>query len=166
MTPANERPADKRFSFSLKQLLGAMSLAALGIVALVNSDRFAWVAGIFTGTVLVLLTALLALACRPSAARAWWLGFAIFGWGSLLLGLLSIGITEPVLSDNVLDFYPWVGHYFLEVLHQLMRNRAGWWPPEFNFECIGHCMLAWVFAVIGGYLARYSYLRQENKAIS
>jgi hypothetical protein len=35
-------------------------------------------------------------------------------------------------------------------------------PPKPSFYRIGHCLWAWLFALIGGFLARHFYLAQER----
>jgi hypothetical protein len=65
--------------FSIAGLMGAVLLAAIGSAGLANPSA-PW-----AGTLSLLTRGLLCLAvvgavCRSGAERAWWLGFASFGW--------------------------------------------------------------------------------------
>jgi hypothetical protein len=65
--------------FSIRQLLFATALVAAGIVALLNAT--ATIAATAIAIVLVLLGAAVLLAIyRDGQARAFWIGFAFFGW--------------------------------------------------------------------------------------
>lgn len=57
------------FGFSIRGLLLAVTLAAVGIYALVNATPL-WASAAVSVTTLALLTALLTVACRPSPQRA------------------------------------------------------------------------------------------------
>jgi hypothetical protein len=75
-----------RFQFSLRALLGAAVFVAVACSSLLYaSETIASL--VFTATVLVLLAAVVAAVCRRGAARAFWVGFAIFGWGYLWLAI-------------------------------------------------------------------------------
>jgi hypothetical protein len=72
--------------FSAFVMMGLVVVVAVGVAAL----RFA--SGLWAG-VLLLLTlgvlgaAVLAFHERTGAKRAWWRGFALFGWGDLVLAM-------------------------------------------------------------------------------
>ncbi len=74
----------RRFRFSIAGLMGIVLIAAVGLAGLRNASA------LWAGTLLMLTCATLALAvvgaiyCR-GPRQAWWLGFAIFGWGYLAL---------------------------------------------------------------------------------
>jgi hypothetical protein len=79
--------------FSIRQLLAATALVGLGCLALVKSS--ALVAAATTGAVALILVAAVVLAIyRSESSRAFWTGFAIFGWSYLVL---SYG---PIFSEN------------------------------------------------------------------
>src|SRR5687767_8956766 len=68
-----------RFRFSLGTFLVVVTLLALGLAALVSQSRFAASAALTAYVVLLCVS--LAGAVMPHAAnRAFWIGFAIFGW--------------------------------------------------------------------------------------
>ena len=97
--------------YSLKSLLALVAWACVGAFALLNASRI-WVTVVYSVTVTALLIALLALPCQPSPRRAFWLGFAIFGWGYLL-------IADNVYRDDSLDLPT---HAALEWLHGVVSQ--------------------------------------------
>ena len=87
------------FRFSIRQLLLGTALVAVGCVAL-RSASPTWVAALL-GVVLLVLTAAVPLAIfRQGAQRAWWFGFALFGWLYLLLLAYSWGLDPNTSQGN------------------------------------------------------------------
>jgi hypothetical protein len=74
--------------------LGAMVFLAVGFVALREADRV-WDRWLLSVTLVLLLAAVVLAALRAGARRAFWLGFALFGWG--YFGLSRSPSTEPRL---------------------------------------------------------------------
>jgi hypothetical protein len=76
------------FQFSIRGLLWAVTFLAVGMAALLNANGL-W-QGLAWGLALYALTAaILLVVYRRQEQRAYWLGFAIFGWSYLLLFLTS-----------------------------------------------------------------------------
>ena len=75
-------------------LLVAVLFVAVGFAALREADEL-WDAWLFSLTLGLLLLAVLLAAHRTGGRRAFWAGFALFGWGCL--GLSLIPSTEPRL---------------------------------------------------------------------
>jgi hypothetical protein len=76
------------FQFSIRGLLWAVTFLAVGIAALVNANGI-W-QGLSWGLALYALTAsILLVVYRREEKRAFWLGFAVFGWMYLFLFLTS-----------------------------------------------------------------------------
>ena len=70
--------------FSIRHLLIATAVIAVGCFALLNASPI--VAAAMTGAVALLLVATVVLSIyRTGDKRAFWIGFAIFGWSYLLL---------------------------------------------------------------------------------
>lgn len=145
------------FRFSIKGLLVAVTLAAIGIYGLVNAAPM-WIIIMGSATELVLLAALLAVVCRPSPRRAFCLGFAIFGWAYLL---------QALLYERGSFFLP--TGLFNDWLHEIVSREGpadGFRriPPKPYFDMFGHYLWTWLLALLGGILARYFYLVQERSA--
>ena len=93
------------FQFSVRGLLVAVTMAAVGIAALLNAsvwlDALAWGAAL-----LVLSTAVLLTVYRRQEQRAFWVGFTVFGGIYLLLIVQSFTAdwkNDP-LSSNPLHY--------------------------------------------------------------
>jgi hypothetical protein len=69
-----------KLQISIAQLLAIMVPLAVGLAAIANPTPF-WEASIFALTLLMLFTAVVAAIYRTNGARAFWLGFSLFGWG-------------------------------------------------------------------------------------
>jgi hypothetical protein len=127
---------------SIASLMGAVLIAAL-CLAVLRSGSGIWAGVTLLATCGVFGLAVIGVVCRDVTERAWWLGFALFGWGYLALAFWSPFIKTKlptlVLIDAVFD-------------------RAGVAPPIFGFDdwsCtpIANCFWALVAAILGGLLA-------------
>ena len=170
----------KTIAFSIKGLLAAVTMIAVGLVALLNASPM-WDSIIVTLTLFLLLTALLSLACRPGPRRAFWIGFAIFGWGYLTL------VDSPIVARDLTVRSILPTNVALDMLHMALARifdpssvermppdvRALRGPPRQafvrlpnrpSFHRIGHCLWAWLLAVIGGFMARHFYLAQKQES--
>jgi hypothetical protein len=78
----------KRFQFSIASLLGIVLLVALGFASLLSASD-AWDSGMLATILLTLLASILLAVHRRDHARAYWLGFALFGWAYFMVSLVS-----------------------------------------------------------------------------
>jgi hypothetical protein len=96
-----------RWSFGLRQLFLWTAAIALGLVAL-RSASPTWVSAMLGLAVATLSTSLLLVIFRRGQQRAYWIGFATFGWLYLLLlfGSWTLGRTatnnSPLRAQNLL----------------------------------------------------------------
>src|SRR5262249_39761145 len=92
--------------FTIAGLMGAVLVAAIGFAALRNASE-TWAGVIFLLTCAVLCLSIVGVVCRGLPARAGWLGFALFGWGSLILGFWSAdflpGLPSRWLAEMVCE---------------------------------------------------------------
>jgi hypothetical protein len=77
----------RRFRFSIAGLLGVVLFIAVALAAL-RASTDAWDSGILGVALLSLLTATLLAVHRRDHQRAYWLGFALFGWAYLIASLV------------------------------------------------------------------------------
>ncbi len=96
--------------YNIASMLGAISFVAVGFAALREAND-QWDSGVFSLTLGLLLNAVLLAVHRTEARRAFWIGFALFGWGYLSLSLISA--TEARLITTQALAY--------------LRNRANVW---------------------------------------
>ena len=83
-----------RFRFHLGTLVIPVLLMGVGFAALRESNEI-WDSGLFSITLGLLLISILLAVHRLGSRRAFWLGFAIFGW--IYLGLSSVPSIESRL---------------------------------------------------------------------
>ena len=82
--------------------LGAILFVAVGLAALREADQL-WDSWLFSLTLGLLLLAVLLAARRTGDRRAFWIGFALFGWG--YLGLSLIPSTRPkLITSKILSY--------------------------------------------------------------
>ena len=76
----------RRIRFTIASLLVVVLFVAVGFAALRESSDL-WASGIFTVTLAALLTSILLAVHRIESRRAFWIGFALFGWTDVGLSL-------------------------------------------------------------------------------
>jgi hypothetical protein len=163
--------------FPIAGLMGAVLVVALGLAALRNASE-TWAGVMFLLTCGVLSLAIVGVICREDGERAWWLGFALFGWGYLLLSLWST-VTLPTMALlDVIATRLGIPLQFSGGMGGGMRNVGLWAFGGFGggfggmadhpLQEIAHCLWALVAALLGGFLARAlfggSTERAENLA--
>jgi hypothetical protein len=81
--------------YKIRTLLGVVLFVAIAVAALRAADE-AWDGGFLGLALLILLTAVLLGVHRTERKRAYWLGFALFGWAYLIASLIPpIGSRLP-----------------------------------------------------------------------
>jgi hypothetical protein len=89
------------FQFSIRSLFVGVTILSVGIAALLNANRW-WEAVMWGGTIFVLALAILLPIYRQQEQRAFWLGFAVFGWIYLAILVYSWtpGAKEQVARSD------------------------------------------------------------------
>jgi hypothetical protein len=91
---------DMRPRISIAALLAGMVPIAVGLAALANPTAL-WEGVVFALTLLTLFTAIVGVLYRRGAGRAFWVGFALFGWGFFVLASdISIEIGSSASIQN------------------------------------------------------------------
>ena len=167
-----------RFRISLATLLVIVAVLALGLAGMVSASRLA-TAAMATVTLALLLAAILAAWLLAGSARAFWVGFALFGWTYLVLvnwdwvggqfghdltaglgDLAELLVPEATGPDPGLiapSIVPAPGRRVnpqIE-LEQLRQAKVG------NLVEFGRMLLSLLFALVGGFLARTMAARHE-----
>jgi hypothetical protein len=151
----------RKVRFTIGWLMILVLVLAVGLAALKSGDE-PWAGVMFLLTCGVLGLAVIGALCRREAERAWWLGFAVFGWGYMVL---AFWLSEYLPKLPTLTL--------LEVLYSKFRPSSpfdGFGPAvmgAFGGSSSGgsaifgyarsqiiHCLWALLFATIGGLLAR------------
>jgi hypothetical protein len=129
--------------------MGAVLTAALGLTALRSASE-TWAGVALLATCGVLGLAVVGAVSRAADERAWWLGFALFGWGYLALALWSPPSTTKLPTVTGLEaVWTKIGMTVPEV--PPARRTTGGTDP--SFIQIGHCVWALLGACLGGILA-------------
>jgi len=74
-----------QFRFSLAGLMGAMFVVAIALAAMVSTSDV-WSTSLFSAAAFALFVAILGIIYCRERLRAFWVGFAVLGWGYMLLG--------------------------------------------------------------------------------
>ena len=121
-------------------------IVALGLAALRSASEM-WAGVTFLATCECLGLAAVGVICRGGDERAWWLGFAVFGWGYLAIFYFSRYDSLKLPTSMVLE----VIRAKLDGQEQVGLFLAQSLDP--SFAMIGHCLWALLAAVLGGVLA-------------
>ena len=88
----------RRFQFTIAGLLGVVVFLGIGLAAL-RAASDAWDAAPFGVTLMALLISVLLAVHRTDVRRAYWVGFALFGWAYLLASQLpTIELRLPTTN--------------------------------------------------------------------
>lgn len=95
-------PRAARFQFSLRAMLVAIAVCSVATAALRSGD-WLWARILFTLTLGLHLAAVLGVVYRTGGRRAFWIGFALFGWSYFAAGYLPwLRIAEYQLPHHAL----------------------------------------------------------------
>jgi hypothetical protein len=137
--------------FSLMTLLAILSVLAICLAAILYPNIY--VATFFSTAMLVLvLFGISAAKICGGGARAYWVGFSVFGGSYLLFSsIFSSTIGSLLITDHLLrDVHRWLRdsgwHRYEPVGYKVMMH-------------VGHSVFAIVFALAGGMMANWLYRR-------
>ena len=163
----------KSFRISLAASMAIIALIALGLAGMMSASRV-WTAVAGTLTLALLLTALLAAGILTGIDRAFWTGFALFGWVYLLLVNwdwiraqfghdLTAGLSEvaevmipevrvpvPPPQSPIVVSAPQTGRIVTTPTEEILQRQI----KVGNFVQIGRMFLSLLFAMAGGFIAR------------
>jgi hypothetical protein len=171
----------KRFRFNIANLITIIFILGVGFAALRESSDL-WASGVFTLTIGVLLISILLGVQRTESRRAFWIGFALFGWTYLGLSLVpsivsrlittkALGYLRSRLSERSLKINTvqhtgsWSlappGNDGIVVSHEVWlfdrtsgRRLNGWNGTTKNFVRIGHSLFALLLGMLCGQVSR------------
>src|SRR5262249_40928650 len=91
-----------RIRFNIASLLVVVLVLGVGLAVLGESNDL-WESGLFTFTLAVLLTSILLAIHRTESRRAFWTGFALFGWTYMALSLVW-SIESRLITTKALTY--------------------------------------------------------------
>lgn len=142
--------------YKTKHLMLFVMVIAL-ILFLFTRPTQAWSSALITMTILLLSVAATRACIRVDSERAAWIGFAIFGWAYLIVG---VGpkfdcLDSPMLTNVLLK------ELFLRLVEQnslpVMSDEqfiAAYHDRALEFFRIGHSILALLAGVLGAFVGR------------
>jgi hypothetical protein len=170
-----------RHRFPIAALMAGVVFLALSL-AVLRSGSFVWFRVSYAVTFLALLLAIIAARYLPGGEGAFWLGFAVFGWGYFLIGIgpwtewSRIGFTGrgEYLQLRANPLFPteglmgWLADYHAGHLRPPLTGKNVTVSPEL-FQAhtkaaadytevresvigIGHLMVVWIFGAVGGWI--------------
>ncbi|HUG71768.1 MAG TPA: hypothetical protein VMM76_28750 [Pirellulaceae bacterium] len=156
MTSQHDKP--KRWQFGLRGIAAVSGLIALWAAGLGTGHRM-YLQGLFTVSWAAMLLSLLAIHFRP-IARAFWGGFALFGWTYILFQFTDL------FDDRTR------GYFFTEVVGPLIADllpesgteaSRGGWP--FRWFVGTACKIALILPVAyaGGLLSDYCFGTNDSR---
>jgi hypothetical protein len=92
----------RRFRFTIASLLGVVVFLAVAIASLREATDL-WDSGVFTATAGLLLASVHWAVHRTGLRRAFWLGFALFGWAYLVASLVP-PVESRLLTTKALAY--------------------------------------------------------------
>jgi hypothetical protein len=176
----------RKLRFPIAGLMGAVLVIALSLAALRNASE-TWAGATFLLTSAVLTLAVVGAVCRRDAERAWWLGFALFGWGYVLLAFWSsfelptMAVLDAISSRlgakvrfsgamnsigggmGTMGGMRSTGLQVSGVLAGGMGGGTGG-PADPSLQQIGHCLWALLASLAGGTLSVLLFGGREKSA--
>ncbi len=138
--------------------MGVVLVVALGLMAM-RSGSYTWASAVLLVTCGLLSFGIVGIACGGTGARAWWVGFCVFGWGYLASTTLWPHMSR--FGDE------W--SRTLVLLQSLMLALGVHWPAIFEgfvedwtappFAAVAHSFWSLFFAVFGGALSHFFFAR-------
>ena len=168
----------RRIRFSIASLLVVVLGLGVSFAALRESNEI-WDGGIFSMTLVILLTSVLLAIHRTEQRRAFWLGFALFGVAYLGLSLVpsvasrllttkALAYLDSKVPGRSLEFFTFhtgpgaPGNQVQSVAFTVDGRRLATsspvqvrlWDTTKNFVRIGHSLFALLAGWFGGLLSR------------
>jgi hypothetical protein len=148
---------------TLRRLMIAVALIGVGLAAVLRPNR-GWALALLVLFLTMLLTAILGAAMRRGRVRAYWIGFALFGW--TYLGVIHFHYDEMVIN-NPISTERLIKRPLVEVLDFVMvlgdgartgERLAGIAGDLARADDSSRCVVAWslvglLFAGAGGVIA-------------
>jgi hypothetical protein len=150
--------------FSIAGLMAIVLVAAVGLAAL-RSPSPAWASTLFMVTCGVFGLAIVGAIYRSGVARAWWLGFCVFGMGYMAVtGFTRSGYLYPQMptSHLLIALRPVLGHPVELVTGPRSPNAL---RALYVYMQIGHALWALLAALLGGTLARIFLGRPADRPV-
>jgi hypothetical protein len=147
-----------RLRLTIANLMIVVLSAGLGFAALRNADEF-WASATFTIAILAVSAAVVVAVARKGRARLTWLGFAVFGWASLLIWLFTSQTIDHVANGPPVTVMTW-GLRSLELnINQTVLIDPITWMHSLQ---ICHSLEVILVGFVGAILGRFVAVQDER----
>ena len=168
------QPSERR-SFSMRTLFALIGVSAVTTLALANASIY-WGALFFSAAILIVAFAFLGAVFRRGTQRAWWIGFACFGAGYLVMTYapgFDLHVGHRLISTKVLGFLEPKIRRTPDPLKNVFRStppedatkpareavmqisKGEYLPQWGHFQQVGHSLSAILMALLGGRAAAW-----------
>ena len=149
----------RKVRFSIAGLMVAVAVTAV-LVAGLRSASDAWAGAMLMLVCGVFGLAIVGFVCRSGIERTWWLGFALFGCGYLVLAFWSENNSHALPTTTLLLF---VSSKFDQTvqLGTLPARGVIYW----SLSQIAHCVWSLLAALFGGASAALLFAGPENRLV-
>jgi MFS family permease len=148
----------KRLQVSIAAITLIVVACAMALTALRTASDF-WLSALYTFTTVLLLVAVIAARFRRGNEKAFWFGFAVFGWGLFLLGYgpWRTSAFDPRKQINVpLDRNLITTRVILSLVPYLVKESDDLEDVDkitANTVSIAHMLVTLTLAIGGGFVA-------------
>jgi hypothetical protein len=145
---------------TIAQMMTLILLVGIGFAALRTANEF-WASATYTLAIISILAAVPCAFDRKSKARMTWAGFAVFGWGYLLIDLLP---TRSVDSLGIGPI-PWPS-LIIDVGAALLKPHINTSPPETSelkqYYQVTHSLAIILVGLVGAVIGRLVASRNDH----
>jgi hypothetical protein len=145
---------------SIACMMAAVCIAGVGAAALARPSEL-WACTVYSATAALLLVAVLSAANSKGRKRAFWSGFAVFGWRHQLLAFWPSPNATPtprLLTTFLLDMLHFVVSGSGQDIPAYLSSMSSTVSTEVIFYQIGLSLMGLFVASIGG-LTAYTFAR-------
>lgn len=148
-------------NFSLATLLMVTTCAAIGFLALIQAG-WLWTRCVFFVALIILLSSLICVCFFRGSRRAFWIGFAIFGWAHFLIfNLPMLQVAEfNMLERELIEVWSAMAQSGND---GVVINVSGARIAVFSFNRIVVSLMGLVFATLGGVIGLRVYQSEESR---
>jgi len=169
--------------FNLRFLFAATASIATATYALIYATAF-WAVLAYTLCVILFFSAILLAAAATGRSRFFWFGFALFGWGYLIVLHSPIFHRAADQQKSWMVFYEgpplpsrafarWMYREGLTHIHtppvwdpsQRYTTNGSQYPTEMNFCAVCHSEFALLFALLGGVIGTFARSRYHQERV-
>jgi hypothetical protein len=147
-----------RLRFTIANLMVLVLYVGLGFAALRNANAF-WASATFTLAILAVSAAVVGAVARKGRARMTWLGFAVFGWASLLIWLSTSQSIDNVGHGPPPSFTTWGLHSLMPYVNQTVRFGLA---TRWTYLQICHSLEVILIGFVGAILGRFVVVEDDR----